>query len=265
MMHVLAVALPLLTAEPSTIQALRNAERLLEAGSFEQAIRIVQKALQDPELGEAARVHAYKLLGLAQLYLGREADARRSYEKLLELRPDYELPTTAPPKIQALYARIKEEAGKRRLEPVTLTAKPLSDVVGDQPLQVTVEIHNMAPGLKAKLYYRRQGTPWYSAVDFVSQDAAPSLHDATVPAYDLKAEDTPYVVQYYFDVSDAAQRRIAGRGTQDEPLSMRVLPPGNVSVRPQRRWYQNPWVWLAAGVVIAGATTGVVLIATQAR
>jgi tetratricopeptide (TPR) repeat protein len=249
---------------PSASTDLLKARQAQEAGEFERSVRAVEAVLkQYPDLAEATRAEAYRLLGLGHLYLGNEAEARKAYATLLEIQPDYELPRSAPPKVLTIYERIVDELRLKRLPPVTLRVADIPDIVGDQPLSLRAAVENYAPGLKAKLYYRRPPKGIYSSSDF--QRDAPTRDDftAVLPAYDLKAESTPYRIEYYVEVADAARRRLAGHGTLEEPRSFQVL--ADPTLAPKRPWFKNPWVWVAGGAVVAVAATTIVVIATTRR
>lgn len=84
-----------------------KANEQVDSGDFEEAIKTLQQGLSQPDLTDDQLAEMYRLLGLAHLYLGNEEKARDAFEKLLQARPDYELPKSAPPKIRALYARIR--------------------------------------------------------------------------------------------------------------------------------------------------------------
>ncbi len=47
------------------------------------------------------------------------------------------------------------------------------------------------------------------------------------------------------------------KGGEDRKLS--------VALEPSTAWYANPWIWIGAGVLLAGATTAIVVVATSDR
>ncbi|MHB8872795.1 MAG: hypothetical protein ACYC8T_03825 [Myxococcaceae bacterium] len=246
--------------------AVEKAQEQLDAGDFDGAVKTLQVGLNEPDVTDDQMVELYRLLGLAQLYLGNEEKARDAFEKLLQARPDFDLPRSEPPKIRALYGRIKEDIKKRRVRPVTITPPSLSEAAADQPLDVTAKIENLGLGAKAKLYYRRSGGQAFSSVDFVRRKDPKDEFRATVPAYEVPGEPRAYEMDYYLEVADAAQRRLAGRGDPYNPLTFRVLPKEEVAgpvVVDEGRWYQNGWIWTGIGVVAAGAAAGIVVVATQ--
>lgn len=246
-------------------EAIEKASQQVDEGDFEDAVRTLTRGFDQPDLTDDQLAEMYRLAGLAHLYLGNEEKARDAFEKLLQARPDYELPRATPPKIRALYGRIKDDIRKRRVRPVTLTLTPAPDVDGGAPLDVEARIEDMALGAKAKLFYRRAGAQGFSSTDFVRGKADRTAYLATIPAFELPSEETSYEIEYYVEVADAAQRRLAGRGDSYNPLTFQVAA-RHVAQGPAVEavpLYKSPWLWLGIGVVVAGATTGAVLLATS--
>lgn len=254
--------LPLSQLGPASPEISRAQEQI-EQGDFEEAVRTVEAGLAGPDVTDDQLVELYRLLGLASLYLGDEARARDAYEKLLQARPDFELPRSAPPKLRNLYARIKEDIKSRRVRPVTLDVDPIPDATPDQPVVVSARIEDLALGAKAKLYYRRAGGQGFSSVDFIRARGSKERFEATLPAYEVPAEPKPYEVEYYFEVADAAQRRLAGRGDSFHPLVFEVTPRDASASASEdedgRPWYKSPWVWTGVGAVVVGGTAAALL------
>jgi tetratricopeptide (TPR) repeat protein len=250
-------------AEPPTVTALKQARKQLEAGNFERTIRSVQSVLDGKEpLTESLRAEGYRLMGLAHLYLGHEAKAREAYEKLLQIQPDYELPPTESPKLQEIFKRIVDDLGQRRLPPVTLSVAKIPDLPGNQSVTLKASIDNMAPYLKAKLHYRKAGRPDFSATDFMREKEGTNVFAALIPAYELKAEDAPYRIEYYAEVADAAKRRLAGKGTADLPESFQVLPLPLATGAPL---YKKPLFWVIVGGAAVVVATGTILLVTASK
>ncbi len=246
-------------------EAVDKAALQVDEGDFEDAIRTLEKGIEEPDLTDDQLAEMYRLLGLSHLYLGNEERARDAFEKLLQARPDYELPKSAPPKIRSLYARIKEDIRKRRVRPVTLTVTPATDAPGDQAVVVEARIDDMALGAKAKLFYRRAGAQSFSSIDFSRGKVSRADSTATVPAFEVPAEEQSYEVEYYVEVADAAQRRLAGRGDPYNPLTFRVSAKkvGTGPVVEATPLYKSPWLWIGIGLGAAAVTTGVVVLATS--
>jgi tetratricopeptide (TPR) repeat protein len=246
-------------------EAVEKAAKQVDEGDFEDAIRTLEKGIDQPDLTDDQLAEMYRLLGLSHLYLGNEDKARDAFEKLLQARPDYDLPKSAPPKIRSLYARIKDDIRKRRVRPVTLTVTPVTEVKGGDAVTVEARIEDMALGAKAKLFYRRAGVQSFSSIDFARGKTERTQYTAIVPAFEVPAEEQSYEVEYYVEVADAAQRRLAGRGDPYNPLSFRV-PAKQAAEGPvveETPIYKSPWLWIGIGLGVAAATTGVVLLATS--
>ncbi len=244
-----------------TSPEISRARDQIEQGDFEEAVKTLQEGLDAPDVTDDQLVELYRLLGLASLYLGDEPRAREAYEKLLQASPDFELPRSAPPKIRSLYARIKEDIKSRRVRPITLDVDPIPDPEAERPVVVKARIEDLALGAKAKLFYRRAGDQGFSSVDFVRERGNKDEFVATLPAYEVPSEPSAYEVEYYFEVADAAQRRLAGRGDPFNPLVFQVHPLGGEGVAEDdgRPWYKSPWFWAGVGAVAAGGAAAVVL------
>jgi tetratricopeptide (TPR) repeat protein len=255
---------PLLFQVAPARPEIARAQEQISNGEFEEAVKTLEAGLDAPDVTDDQLVELYRLLGLTSLYLGNEPRAREAYEMLLQARPDYELPRTAPPKIRTLYARIKEDIKNRRVRPVTLQVDPMPDAQGGTPMVASALIQDMALGARARLFYRRAGAQAYSSVDFARDRANKERYTATIPAYELPATASAYEVEYYFEVADAAQRRLAGRGDAFNPLVFQVTPePGTVATPGERPWYKSPWLWVAVGAVAVAGTAGAVVYATS--
>jgi tetratricopeptide (TPR) repeat protein len=246
-------------------EAISKAQQQVDEGDFEDALKTIERGIEEPDLTDDQLAELYRLLGLSHLYLGNEDKARDAFEKLLQARPDYELPKSAPPKIRTLYGRIKDDIRKRRVRPVTLTVVPVGEVPGGAAVVVEARIEDMALGAKAKLFYRRAGAQSFSSIDFVRSKQNRADYASTIPAFEVPLEDQSYEVEYYVEVADAAQRRLAGRGDQYNPLTFRVQSKqaGAGPTTEPTPVYKSPWLWIAVGVGVAAATTGIVFAATS--
>ncbi len=243
--------------------ALEKGQAQVDQGDFEDAVKTLEQGIAAPDLTDDQLAELYRLLGLAHLYLGNEDKARSAFEQLLQARPDYELPRATPPKIRTIYSRIKDDIRKRRVRPVTLTVAGVPDSRGGQPVTVEARVDDLALGARAKLFYRRAGAQNYSSTDFVRDRADRSLYRAVVPAFEVPVETIDSTLEYYVEVADAAQRRLAGRGDAFSPLTFKVLAKVVVQEEKPRPWYENPWVWVGVGAGVVAVSTGAVILATQ--
>jgi len=248
-------------AEPQN-PAYSEARSKLEQGDFEGAVSTLNEGLGQPDLTDDQLADLYQLLGLAELYLGNQGAARDAFEKLLQARPDYDLPDSEAPKIRALYARIKEDIKHRRVLPVMLEITPVSEAQAGTEVTIKAQAENLSLGARPKLYYRRGGTQSYSSLEFQREKGTRDRFVVTLGASELPSDAHTYEVEYYVEVSDAAERRLAGKGDAYNPLSFRVTPAETAEVD-DSPWYKSPWVWVVGGAVAAGAAVGIVAAATS--
>ena len=251
-------------AEP-VLPEYARAKGLIEQGEFDAAVEALHKGLDEPDVTDDQLADLYQLLGLAELYLGHQDKARDAFEKLLQARPDYELPRSEPPKIRSLYARIKEDIKHRRVLPVTLQVQPVRGAVQGQPLTLHAKVENLALGARPHLFYRRAGSQAFSSIDFRHERGTRERFSATLSPTELPVDLRPYDIEYYVEVTDAANRRLAGAGDAFDPMSFRVDPPAGEAVAAEEStpWYKNPWVWVVGGAVTVGAGVGIVALATS--
>ncbi len=256
-------------APPPTVvnPLIDQAQKQMDAADFEAAARTLNGALADPDNTTEALVVIYRMLGNCYLYLDDQSKAREAFERLLQVQPDYELPATAPPKLREIYRRLKDDIRRGRVKPVRLTHEPITSVPPDQPVVVAAEIQDLPLGAKARVYYRRAGTESYSSVD-MKRAPRSDRFAGTIPAYEFPPGAGPLAMEYYVEVTDAAQRRVAGRGDALEPLAFQVsagpeqAPPvaeaqGSVLTRP------TLWAIVGGVLLLGAATAGTVYLLTN--
>lgn len=234
-----------------------RARKLIEDAEFEEALQRINDALAQPDNGDDLLAALYELQGTTYLYLGREAPARASFEKLLQAAPDHELPRGTSAKIRKLFEAVREDTRARRLRPVRVVHEALAEAPAEARLDVSASIQDMPAAARARLYYRRAGTEGYSSAGFAPEEGA--RFAARIPAFELPAEPSPYALEYYIEVSDAAGRRLAGAGDALKPFSVRI--PGSAGAAApaaaEDPWYRKWWVWTLGGAVAAGAAAAV--------
>ncbi len=234
-----------------------RARKLIEEAEFEEALRQLNEALAQPDDSDDLLAALYELQGTTYLYLGREAQARASFERLLQAAPDHQLPRGTSTKISKLFEAVREDTRARRLRPVRVAHEPLTEAPPDVRLDVSASIEDMPPAARARLYYRRAGAEGYSSAGFAPMAGA--RHVARIPAYELPSEPNPWALEYYIEVSDAAGRRLAGAGDALKPLAVRI--PGSTDAKAEASaedpWYRKGWVWALGGAVAAGAAAAI--------
>jgi len=95
MRSLLALLMCLSTAD-AFASDIATARQLVEEAEFEKALKVIDQALPKAE-HVRDRAALYELQGTVNLYLGKEAAARRSFEKLLDVVPDWSMAQTTSP------------------------------------------------------------------------------------------------------------------------------------------------------------------------
>ena len=254
----------LATAQPKSPEV-ELATHQVESGEFEDALQTLQHGLGQPDVTDDILVELYRLLGLTSLYLGREDLAEDAFTKLLQARPDFELPASEPPKVLKLYARIKDDIQGRRVRPVSLGVQLPSSAPSAKPLYVEAEVKNLPLGAKVDFYYRRSGAQSFNSIRFLRDWHSRGIYYVFIPAYDLPTESQRYEVECYIEVSDRNFTRLAGRGDVYTPLSFAVLP--SKQTRPDSSLEKSSpaWTWVTASTIAAGTIAGFVLIGSGSR
>lgn len=249
-------------------KTISKAQAQIDEGDFEDALKTLETGIDDPDLSDDQLAEMYRLQGLAALYLGNQEKARSAFEKLLQARPDYEIPKATSPRIRELYAKIRDDIKKRRVRPVTLTLEPIDDVGQGSAVQVEAQIDDMALGAMARLFYRRAGAQSFSFVEFTRDRQVKNQFHATLPGFELPSEQATYEVEYFVEVVDAGQRRLAGKGDPYAPMRFRAVPEGTSAPSGAKAGpapvYQSPWFWVVVGVVVAGGVgTTIAVLGSQ--
>lgn len=259
-----AATLAALAAGPRTPE-LSRAQGMIERGDYEEALKTLGDRLdRGTDLSEDELVEVYRLLGLAHLSLGNEVEAQQAYRQLLQAQPDFRLPRETPPKLLRLYERILEEIRQGRVRQVSIQLEPLPDATAGAAAAARARVEGLPLGAKVRLYFRRAGAEAFSAVDFARK--APGAYEALIPGYAMPPEPAGYELEYYVEVADPTQRRLAGRGDAFNPFSLRVLPQRPDAAAPaasEAPWYQNPYVWAGSGAVAVAAGAGVLIALTH--
>jgi len=108
---VIALSLAVVLAAAPTSPDLKRARDRFEFGSFAEAAAIVRGWLSEhPDATGDDAIEAYRMLGISELKLGDEAQARSAFVSLLSLDPDHVLdPFLVEPKVVEFFDRVKRE------------------------------------------------------------------------------------------------------------------------------------------------------------
>jgi hypothetical protein len=242
-------------AEPTLLRAEQEYGALDYAKAAATAHAVLDRGGND--LAMLRRIYA--LLGQSLAITGATEEAKRFFQQLLALQPDYKLPSGASPKIRApLAAVLADWAGRPGL---TAAHRPPAGVSDNDPLvlKVTVIEDPLKMVHAARVTYQLPGKKTSSSVKV--EGRGPDLV-AAIPLPALNVQ--PGELSYRMELLDRSGNILFSKGTPAAPLTV-VVTARTAGAAPAGAeaagtpWYKRWWVWTIAGAVVAGAATAVVV------
>lgn len=231
---------------------------------YEDVLREARALRADPATPPATRLRAIELQALAEMGLGQSSAARRSFETLLRLDPEYALTESRPsPRVRQMY----DEARRALPEepegglvvgvaapvldgaPAAASARPTGEsAIARVRFQATVD------GDEVAVHPVPGGPPWRADIPLQDRDAADDLEVVVrgfAPSGALCAISPASRVMEDEEGEEALPGGLDGaRGSSDTPRRRR---------RPE---HGRPWLWAALGAVIVVGTFAIVVVAT---
>ena len=119
-----------LAAQAATVAAkdpeVQRGVRLYEELDYEQTLAVLNAALGSHELDADDRVMALAYIGRAHAILGRESDAKLSFQAVLQLRPDFAVSWEESPRIRAAFQTAKVALSRAQPNKPTPMSSPQS-------------------------------------------------------------------------------------------------------------------------------------------
>lgn len=227
---------------------------------FEEALQTLSAALVRTGNTPDEQQQIYRYLALTYMALGRQEEASGAWRTLLGFAPDTQTGSDMSPRFRTFFdgVRTQWEADGR---PGVAAARPVSiahrsPAQADRGTMVALEATIDDPDHRAAslvLAYRQGTSAVFRRVD--CQRGPDGTYTATIPGQDV----SPPLVEYYFEVVDAAGLPLASRGDVAAPLRIAVPEPG-------RPITEEPAFWgiLAGSAVAVGVAIGLgVFFGTQ--
>ncbi len=178
------VAIALLGA----VSPVQRAEQLYNQARYEDALKALGRSCQGGSIRESELVACERVRAGALLALGRDAEARAAFDRLILANPDTDLGADVSPKIQALFSSAKREIA----QVMSLQLEPVSPGGASAPWPLTVRVPGdiNLEGLHA--YVATASTSRYSEVTLRQQDGVwigmyEPKSEASAPRYYLVA------------------------------------------------------------------------------
>jgi hypothetical protein len=258
-MLVLACALALVaraSADAPTVEkALAAAETLFEEQEYAKVVKTLRPVLSDTAATRAQRLRALELTALSHLILGDEAEARTTFERLLDIDPAYQLSDqSGSPRISRFFDEVKKDVVPGfdvDLVAVLDHAAPPEATAGRR-LEIDVRATSGADNVKQVVFlWRRRGEQDYRELTAAFRGDARWRVRLTPDA-----SREAYAIEYYVEGRGLTDQTVARVASPEAPLSIAISAGTGTSKKPiYRRWY----FWAGIGGAAALATGAVIL------
>jgi hypothetical protein len=250
-----AVILVLCALLQATAPAIDDVVRLYRDARFGEALQLLDKLGQE-DLNRRQKIEVQLYFGLNFLALGNEQRAQQAFQGLLDLDPDYQMPTFTSPSARGFFAKVKSSY---KIIPQVDHTPPL-EVKALDGAEFSITIKRMRPTYNAQMLYRLDARAKFDRVDLTRVEEA--SYKARLPAA-LLNKDKPYSLEYYVVVTEDGSTLAQLRSPESPfrvPVSVPIQLQKNVPIT-QKWWF---WTVLAgAAVVVAGGATAAILLTTQ--
>lgn len=228
---------------------------------FEAVIELSGQLISSSTLTDAQRVQVLRLEASAEAALGRDEDAGRTFEVLLDIDPTYTFPPNTSPRILSAVEPARARSQVRRERALAIELGPRwkrlkmqvnlpTHSVGGQDLTVPVSIED--PGHIVHtlvVHHRRRGARTYSTV--TRRGVGPIILPGAITS-----SDEPYVLDVYVEALHQSGVTLRRSGGRDSPMSIsleagRVPEPESII----EQW----WFWGGIAIVVAA----IPVVATQ--
>ncbi len=155
----------------AAVSPVQRAEQLYNQARYDDALKALGRSCQGATIRESEQAACEKVRAFALVALGREAEARAAFDRLIVANPDADLGADVSPKLQSLFSSAKREIAQvmsLQLEPVSPGVASGSGVSAPWPLTVRVPGDVEVDALH--VHIATASTSRYSEVTLRSQD-----------------------------------------------------------------------------------------------
>jgi hypothetical protein len=240
-------------APEAKAETLESAIELYQNARFAASIVVLDQLLRtvtDP----AALLSVTLYLAMNFLAIGNEAKAIALFQNVLDLDPDFVLPTLTSPSIRQVFARVKTEY---KIIPEIVHTPPL-DLDASNGAVFDVTVKRMRPGYEVKLFYRVEGEAKFSSVDLSLRRG--DTYVARLPTA-LLIRERGYSLEYYIVASEGPDHALTKLRSAASPFVVPVAVP--VQIQLATPVYKRWWFWTVIGGAAAAAAVATTLVLTS--
>lgn len=205
-----------LLPQESAQELLKKGIQQYENAEFELAVETLQKALQTGLQNKQDVMEAHKYLAFSYAAVGEDQNSKLQFLKVLEIKPDFDLPVTASPRLLEPLDLAKQEFVPKDTEPPTIIFSPPAEVNENTTIQLSAEVTDPSGVSVVRLFYKKAAEPQYKKVSL--NRSAGNTYQATIPAEDV----TVAGIELYLQATDQPGNKPAQAGTAESPLKISV-------------------------------------------
>jgi tetratricopeptide (TPR) repeat protein len=249
-------AFPRLEGGETTNALLGKATDLYSELRFEEAIKVLDRAIKNPGNTREQLVRAHLLRGICLGSVGRYKQAKHAFACVLALDPSARLDRDLAPRVREPFRRLL--SGKRpRLDVAVL---PPARAVSGNPIRFTAAVKEDTLGLSraVRIWIRPDRASRYSSVRAVLRGEVEV--QIAVPATLWEGNGPGESVAWYAVILGENQSTLKRFGDEIHPLSIGVADREVAAAGSEEtHWYQRWWVWAIVGSVVAGGAAAAFL------
>lgn len=253
--------------EKPAAELLQEALRQYDQLEYEAVLPIAAEVLARDGVDIEIRLQIYLLQGSSLAIVGDTIEAEKSFRFLLRGHPDYTLTPETPPKIVAIFSKVKAEEQaitnqlralqlKRTIAELRLEGDIPTELNGGEDLTFAYSLRDPRGAVAAvSVYYRRSGESAYSSLALETD--ATGRWRGDIPAQ-WTASDDGFTLEYYVSTFGNNGEPLLGLGDDTGPTAVQVAAGDIASATP---FYRTYWFWALAGLTAAviGVGTGVAI------
>ena len=227
---------------------------------FAKAIASLEVVVDAPDATPSQRLLALELIAISHLSLRQTKKAEEAFERLLALRPEYELRNhDGSPKVIALFEAVKLETVKRRSrkpepaavasERVRLSWQGLPSAKAGKRMMVVVDAEGSSP-TSMELLWKVRGDSEFEVAEMRRYKGSRWRAKIRLPA---EADD--YELAMFVEALGPAGELVATLGDEASPTHHGVSGRGSPSKSDDGAWYGSwkLWAGLGAATLLGGS------------
>jgi len=221
--------------------------QLYMEGRYKKARQMLERALARQSLETNRRLGAMQYLASCHIALGELETAEKVFERLLDIKHDYQLPSGTAPKIVSVFERVRKEVESRRPPRPSIRHSPRKKAVLGTSLHLKATVENLPAGGSLAVLYRYTDTSKWNVKQMKLGTGGTWSTTLPSPMNVEKGE-----LAYFIETRDPAEKPLSRSARPSSPHRVAFNPHGDSDSDSGSTW----WIWVLVGGVVAGVAVG---------